>query len=202
MIAMSPHFSKGKSIATACALSLLATAALAQPNGGNIDARLKEEVIALGFKDGELPQLKPAFGNYVDAVQVGNMLYLSSAAPQAPDGTFVKGRVPDEVSPEKAMVAAKLACLRQIVRMKYVLGDLNRVKQIVYVRGKILSATGYTDQTRITDACSALYVAVFGDAGKHARTTDGTVAAPFGVTAEFETTVELKTQTDVVSEKK
>jgi enamine deaminase RidA (YjgF/YER057c/UK114 family) len=200
---MSIRYPQGRQLFAAGLLAFFTTVALAQTDGGDtVDSRLKAQVLALGFKDGELPQLKPAFGNYVDAVEVGNMLYLSSAAPQAPDGTFVKGRVPDQVSPEQAMIAAKLACLRQISRMKFVLGNLNRVKQVVYVRGKILSAPGYTEQTKITDACSALYVAVFGEKGKHARTTDGTFAAPFGVTVEVETTVELYPQTDVVTEKK
>lgn len=183
------------------ALVALATAAAAQP-AGTIESRLKSELTALGFADGALPALKPAFGNYVDAVQVGDMLYLSSAAPQRPDGQFVKGRVPDQVKVEDAMIAAKLACVRQIARMKLVLGDLDRVKRIVFVKGKILSQPDFVDQTKITDACSSLFATVFGEAGKHARTTEGIVAAPFGVTVEVETVVELKPGTTLVGEKK
>lgn len=172
-------------------LSIAACSALAQ-DAGTIESRLKTELTALGFPNGELPALKPAFGNYVDAVQVGNMLILSSAAPQRPDGQFVKGRVPDQVNVNDAMVAAKLACVRQIARIKLVLGDLNRVQRIAFVRGKIWSTPEFTDQTKVTDACSALFVSVFGDAGKHARTTEGIVSGPFGVTVEVETFVEVK----------
>ncbi|MBB1601025.1 hypothetical protein A9977_13335 [Variovorax sp. UMC13] len=170
----------------------------AQP-ASTIESRLKTELLALGFADGQLPVLKPAFGNYVDAVKVGNMLYLSSAAPQRPDGQFVKGRVPDQVGVADAMVAAKLACVRQIARLKLVLGDLNQVQRIVYVRGKVYSQPDFTDQTKVTDACSALYVSVFGDAGRHARTTEGIVAGPFGVAVEMETFVELKPTATLVS---
>lgn len=184
-------------LAVAAATLLVAAAAGAQTPAsgapvGTVESRLSAALVELGFADGKLPPLKPAFGNYVDAVQVGNTLYLSSAAPQRPDGQFVKGRVPSEVSVEDAQKAAKLACVRQIARLQLVLGDLNKVKRIVFVKGKILATPEFTDHTKITDACSALFVTVFGDAGKHARTTEGIVSAPFGVTVEVETIVELK----------
>jgi enamine deaminase RidA (YjgF/YER057c/UK114 family) len=184
-------------LAVAAATLLVAATAGAQTPAsgaptGTIESRLSAALVELGFADGKLPALKPAFGNYVDAVQVGNTLYLSSAAPQRPDGQFVKGRVPSEVSVEDAQKAAKLACVRQIARLQLVLGDLNKVKRIVFVKGKILATPEFTDHTKITDACSALFVTVFGDAGKHARTTEGIVSAPFGVTVEVETIVELK----------
>jgi enamine deaminase RidA (YjgF/YER057c/UK114 family) len=180
-----------------CALVLGALLPLAiaqaQPVAAeSAEARLKPELLALGFANGQLPELKPAFGNYVDAVQVGNMLYLSSAAPQKPDGQFVKGRVPDQVSVADAVIAAKLACVRQLARMKLALGDLDRVKRVVYVRAKILSQPEFSDQTRIADACSSLYVTAFGEQGRHARTAEGMAAAPFNVTLEVDTFVELK----------
>ncbi len=178
-------------VAALCFLTMgaLGSTASAQET---LESRLSAALRPLGFADGNLPALKPAFGNYVDAVQVGSTLYLSSAAPQRPDGQFVKGRVPDQVSVEDAQTAAKLACVRQLARLKLVLGDLNRVKRIVYVRGKVLAQPDFTDHTKITDACSSLFVSVFGDDGKHARTTEGIVSAPFGVTVEVETIVELK----------
>lgn len=188
--------SKTVRIAVAMVAPILMASAIAQQtpadSADSVEARLKPELTALGFADGKLPELKPAFGNYVDAVQVGNMLYLSSAAPQRPDGQFVKGRVPDQVNAADAAIAAKLACVRQLARMKLVLGDLSKVKRVVYVRSKILSQPDFVDQTKITDACSALYVTAFGEQGRHARTTEGIVAGPFGVTVEVETFVELK----------
>jgi enamine deaminase RidA (YjgF/YER057c/UK114 family) len=156
-----------------------------------IEQRLEKALRDLGFADGKLPALKPAFGNYVDSVRVGNLLFLSSAAPQKPDGQFFKGRVPDQVSVDQAVVAAKLACVRQVNRMKLVLGDLGKVKRIVFVKGKVLAQADFADHTKIIDGCSAFLVEVFGDAGKHARTTDGIISAPFGVTVEVETIIEV-----------
>lgn len=203
---MPPRFKPIRSLTAALLLAACAVSGFAQQPqqaqqqpASTIESRLKTELLALGFPEGQLPVLKPAFGNYVDAVKVGNMLYLSSAAPQRPDGQFVKGRVPDQVGVADAMVAAKLACVRQIARLKLVLGDLNQVQRIVYVRGKVYSQPDFTDQTKVTDACSALYVSVFGDAGRHARTTEGIVAGPFGVAVEMETFVELKPTATLVS---
>src|SRR5204862_6529012 len=105
--------------------ALLALAAVGANAQSAIDQRLEKALRDLGFADGKLPALKPAFGNYVDSVQVGNVLYLSSAAPQKPDGQFFTGRVPDQVSVDQAVIAAKLACVRQVNRMKMVLGDLS-----------------------------------------------------------------------------
>jgi enamine deaminase RidA (YjgF/YER057c/UK114 family) len=156
-----------------------------------VDQRLEKALRELGFPDGKLPPLKPAFGSYVDTVQVGNLLFLSSAAPQRPDGQFVRGRVPDQVKLEDAIIAAKLACVREVNRIKMAVGDLNRVKRIVNVRGKTLAQEGFTDHTKITDGCSAFLVEVFGDAGKHTRTSEGLSSAPFGVTFEVDILVEL-----------
>jgi enamine deaminase RidA (YjgF/YER057c/UK114 family) len=156
-----------------------------------IEQRLEQALRGLGFPDGKLPPLKPVVGNYVDHVQVGNMLYLSSAAGQRPDGQFARGRVPDQVNLDGAITAAKLACVRQVNRIKLAVGDLGRVKRIVSVKGKVWTQEGYTDSTKITDGCSAFLVEVFGEAGKHARTTEGMASLPFGVTLEVDLLVEL-----------
>lgn len=154
----------------------------------DVNSRLKTELLALGFANGDLPTLTPAFGNYVDVVEVGTLLYLSSAAPQAPSGSFVKGRVPDQLSVAQAINASKYACVRQVNRLKNYLGDLKRVKKIVYVRGKIVTKDGtFQDHTAIIDGCSAFLVNVFGNqTGRHARTSDGLLSLPLNVTLEIE----------------
>ncbi|CAF1112085.1 unnamed protein product [Adineta steineri] len=162
-------------------------------SASDIDDRLKAQLLALGFPNGTLPVLVPAFGNYVDSVQVGKLLYLSSAAPQTPAGTFVKGRVPDEVDVDDAITAAKFACVRQVNRMKAALGDLNRVKKIVYISGKIQTQPDFINHTVIVDGCSAFLVNVFGtEVGTHARTVAGMASLSLNVTLEVETIVEVK----------
>jgi enamine deaminase RidA (YjgF/YER057c/UK114 family) len=155
--------------------------------------RLKSQLLQLGFPGGKLPVLIPALGNYVDVVEVGNLLFLSSAAPQTPAATFVKGQVPNEVNATEAVIAAQLACVRQVNRLQTYLGDLKKVKKIVYVRGNILAQSNFTGQTAIVDGCSGFLVYVFGnDIGKHARASYGVGSMPFNVTLEIEMIVERK----------
>ena len=121
-----------------------------------IEQRLEKALRDLGFADGKLPALKPAFGNYVDSVRVGNLLFLSSAAPQKPDGQFFKGPTcPTRSAWTRRWWRRKLACVRQVNRMKLVLGDLGRVKRIVFVKGKVLAQADFADHTKIIDGCSA-----------------------------------------------
>lgn len=161
----------------------------------DIEENLKVELLALGFPNGELPLLLPPPGAFVDVVQTGKLLILSSAAPQTPPPSpgFLKGRVPNEVSAASAQNASKLACIRQLNRVKIFLGDFDKVRKIVKVEGKILSQPDFTGHTAIIDACSTLLVRVFGeDIGKHARSSGGLISTPFNVTLELEMIVERK----------
>jgi enamine deaminase RidA (YjgF/YER057c/UK114 family) len=159
---------------------------------GEVEDRLKPALEKLGYADGKLPVPKPAMGNYVDAIPVGKILYLSSAGPQTPAGEFVKGRVPDQVSLEAAETAVQLACVRQLARIKVAVGDLDQVKRIIFLRVKVRTVEAFNDLTKLADGCSAMLVTAFGEAGKHTRTGEGYVALPFGLTSEIEMTVELK----------
>jgi hypothetical protein len=127
----------------------------------DINDRLKAQLLELRFPNGQLPTLTPALGNYVDLVPVGRFLFLSSAAPQTPTGTFVTGRVPNEISVAQAIIAAKLACVRQVNRLKTHLGDRKHVKKIVFVKGKVLAQSNLTGHTAIVDGCSGFLINVF-----------------------------------------
>ena len=161
-------------------------------SAGEVETRLQPILEKLGYTGGKLPEPKPAMGNYVDTIQVGQILYLSSAGPQLPNGDFVKGRVPDQVSVENAQIALQLSCVRQLARIKVAIGDLDRVKRIVFLRGKVLTVEGFGDLTKLVDSCSSMLVTAFGEAGRHTRTGEGYVALPFNLTSEVEMTVELK----------
>jgi hypothetical protein len=182
-------------IAAAAAIAAGMLAGAAQPafaQSSAIEQRLEKALRDLGFPDGKLPALKPVFGQgYVHSKQIGNLLYLTTGAPQRPDGTFVKGRVPDQISMADAIIAAKFACVRQVNRMKLALGDLGRVKSIVKLRGLVLAKEGFADHSKITDGCTAFLIEVFGDVGIHTRSTEGMVSMPFDVTFEADILVEL-----------
>jgi len=138
------------------------------------DKKLKE----LGI---ELPSASPPAANYVKAVRVGDVLYLSGHA--AVSGFH--GKLGKDMTTEQGYQAARAT-------LKQELGDLNRVKRIVKVMGMVNSTPEYTEQHLVTNGFSDLMVAVFGDKGKHARSAVGMGALPFNFAVEIDLVVEVE----------
>ncbi|MBT2324339.1 RidA family protein [Variovorax paradoxus] len=174
------------------AAAILAAGAASAETPSTVESRLKAELTAMGYPDGKLPALGPDSGPWLHGAVVGNLLFLSSAAPQDANGQWVKGSIPDKVSAADAPMLARRACVRQINRMKHVLGDLDRVKRIAYVRFNIAVQPGFSDLTKIAEGCSTLYTTVFGEAGKHPRVLEGVSANPSNTALEVETIVEVR----------
>ena len=150
-----------------------------------IEARLAE----LGIT---LPQVGPPMGNYVHAVQTGNLLFLAGKGPHSADGSMPKGKVGTDVSLEDAYKHARSVGLTLIAVLKETLGDLDRVKRVVKVLGMVNAAPDFGDQPKVINGCSDLFVEVFGDAGKHARSAVGMGSLPSGITVEIEAIVEVE----------
>ncbi len=149
-----------------------------------IEARLEELRITL-------PPVGPPMGNYVHAAQTGNLLYLAGKGPHNADGSMPTGKVGADVSIDDAYAHARSVGLTLIAVLKETLGDLDRVKQIVKVLGMVNAAPDFGQQPRVINGCSDLFVEVFGDAGKHARSAVGMGSLPNGITVEIEAIVEI-----------
>ena len=149
------------------------------------DKKLKELGIEL------YPPSKPV-ANYVKAVRVGNMLYLSGHGPTKPDGSNIIGKVGKDLTIEQGYEAAKLTAAGMLSTMKVELGDLNKVKRIVKVNGWVNSVPEFGDQPKVINGCSDLMVAVFGDKGRHARSAMGAGSLPLGIAVEIEMVVEVE----------
>ena len=150
-----------------------------------IEARLAE----LGIT---LPPVGPPMGSYVHAVQTGNLLYLAGKGPHNADGSMPTGKVGADVSVDDAYAHARSVGLTLIAVLKETLGDLDRVKQIVKVLGMVNAAPDFGQQPRVINGCSDLFVEVFGDVGKHARSAVGMGSLPNGITVEIEAIVEVE----------
>lgn len=150
-----------------------------------IEARLAE----LGI---ELPPVGPPAGNYVHAVQTGNLLFLAGKGPRAADGSMPTGKVGGDVSVDEAYQHARSVGLTLIGVLKETLGDLDRVKRIVKVLGMVNGTPDFGEQPRVINGCSDLFVEVFGDAGRHARSAVGMGSLPSGITVEIEAIVEVE----------
>ena len=134
----------------------------------------------------ELPSVPTPGGNYVHAVRTGNLLFLSGKGPGG-----AGGKVGADASVEDAYQDARSVALILIAVMKQELGDLDRVDRIVKVLGMVNSAPDFTQQPSVINGCSDLFVEVFGDKGKHARSAVGMGALPGNITVEIEVIVEV-----------
>lgn len=143
------------------------------------EARLAE----LGI---ELPSPPRPVANYVPAVQVGDLLFLSGHGPLLPDGTRVNGKVGRDLDVAQAKEAARLTGLGLLATLRTELGSLDRVAGIVKVLGLVSSADGFGDQPAVLNGCSDLLVEVLGERGKHARSAVGVAELPAGMCIEIE----------------
>jgi enamine deaminase RidA (YjgF/YER057c/UK114 family) len=163
---------------------VLSTASLAQSKI-DYDKKLKELGIELFVPS------KP-MANYVKAVRVGNLLYLSGHGPGKADGTNITGKVGTELTTEEGYAAAKQTGISILSTLRGELGDLNKVKRIVKVLGMVNCTDTFTDQPKVINGFSDLMVAVFGDKGKHARSAVGMNSLPSNITVEIEIIVEVE----------
>ena len=137
----------------------------------------------------ELPDVPAPAGNYVHAVQTGNLLYLAGKGPIDGDA---RGKVGSDVSVEDAYQHARQVGLTLIAVMKQELGSLDRVKQVVKVLGMVNGVPEFGQQPAVINGCSDLFVEVFGDAGRHARSAVGMGSLPNQITVEIEVIVEVE----------
>ncbi len=149
------------------------------------EAKIKE----LGI---ELFKHDPPVANYVRAVQTGNLVFLAGHGPRKADGSYVTGKVGKDLSIEEGYQAARLVAIALLSSLKEEIGDLNKVKRIVKVKGMVNCPPDFTDQPKIINGCSDLLVDIFGENGKHARAAVGMGSLPINIAVEIEMVVELK----------
>lgn len=139
-----------------------------------------------------LPEASAPVANYVNAVRVGNLLFLAGKGPNLPEGGFVTGKLGQDLTVEQGREAARLVGIQQLAVLKAELGDLNKVKRIVKVLGLVNSAADFTQQPQVVNGFSDLMVEVFGEKGKHARSAVGTNSLPMNIAVEVELIVEIE----------
>ena len=139
-----------------------------------------------------MPNPPPAQGNYVGAVTYGNLVYLSGSGPMKPDGTFIVGKVPTEISEEEAYQAARLTGLNLLANLKAEIGDLDRFKRMVKALGMVNAEPDFKDHPKVINGFSDLMVEIFGDAGRGARSAVGMGSLPTGIPVEIEVIVEIE----------
>jgi len=134
-----------------------------------------------------LAPVTPPVANYVNAVRTGNLLFLAGKGP----ASGVAGIVGKDITVEQAYGHARTTGLNLMAVMRDELGSLDRVKRIVKVLGMVNAVPGFTDQPKVINGCSDLFVEVFGERGKHARSAVGMGSLPNNIPVEIEVIVEV-----------
>lgn len=154
------------------------------PDENTPDARLA----SLGLT---LPQPAAPVAAYVPVVVVGGLAYVSGQLPFV-DGALVTGRLGEDVSLEAGTAAAQACGLMILAQLRAALGSLDRVEQVVKLGAFVASADGFTDQPKVANGASELMAAVFGEAGRHARSAVGVPVLPLGAAVEVDAIVAVR----------
>ena len=150
----------------------------------SVEAKLAE----LGLT---LPAAAAPVAAYVPVVEHGGLAYVSGQVSFV-DGTLIKGRLGEDLTLEQGIAAAQGCGLMILAQLKASLGSLDRVERVVKLGAFINSAGDFTDQPKVANGASELMVAVFGDAGKHARAAVGVPALPLGCAVEVDAIVAVR----------
>jgi len=150
-----------------------------------IDAKLAE----LGLS---LPEAAAPVAAYVPAVEAGGLLHVSGQLPFK-DGQLMTGRLGEDRDLAFGQEAAQRCGLMLVAQIKKALGgDLGRVERIVKLGVFVNSAGGFTDQPKVANGASELMQALFGEAGRHARSAVGVPVLPLGAVVEVDAVVAIR----------
>ena len=148
----------------------------------------EERLESLGLT---LPQPPAPVASYVPAVISGNTVWVSGQLPVR-DGKLARtGLVGRDISVDEAAEEARVAALNAIAQLKAAAGDLSRVARIVKLNVFVASSEGFHAQPQVANGASDLFAEVFGESGKHARSSIGVAELPLGSPVELDLVAEL-----------
>jgi enamine deaminase RidA (YjgF/YER057c/UK114 family) len=150
--------------------------------------KVEDKLAALGLT---LPNLEDLYrtnasgAHYISHFPVQNLLYLSGTTPRRNGESYLPGVVGKDLTLEQGYQAARYAVMTTLAAVKYALGDLDRVQQIVHMLGFVNSAPGFNDQPRVINGAADLLVELFGERGKPTRAAIGCQGLGGGASVEI-----------------
>ena len=145
----------------------------------NFDDRLHE----LGI---ELPTPMAPIANYVPFVQTGSLIVISGQIPAVDGKIAFTGKLGNDVSVDTGKQAAGICFINVLAQLRSACGDLARVTRVVRLGGFIACTPDFTQHALVMNGASDLAVDIFGDAGRHARSTIGGPSLPGDAAVEVE----------------
>jgi enamine deaminase RidA (YjgF/YER057c/UK114 family) len=140
----------------------------------------------------ELPTPPGPVGNYIGATRTGNLIYLSGHGPRNADGSMISGKVGADMDIDEAYAVARIVGLGLMATLKAHIGDLNKVKQVIKTLGMVNAVPEFNDHPKVINGASDLFVDVFGDAGRGARSAVGMGSLPNQIPVEVEMIIEIE----------
>lgn len=139
-----------------------------------------------------LPAAAAPVAAYVPMVAVGGLLHVSGQISFAADGSLMTGRIGEDRDLDYGIEAARRCGLMLVAQLDKALGGLDRVERIVKLGVFVNSAPAFTDQPKVANGASELMVALFGEAGRHARSAVGVAALPLNSAVEVDAVVAIR----------
>ena len=137
-----------------------------------------------------LPAAPAPGGNYCSAKTSGNLVFLAGVVSQTADG-IITGTVGADRSIEDGYAAARSCALLQLAVLEKHLGSLTKIRGILSVNGYVNSIPGFSDSPKVINGASDLFLAIFGEPGRHVRAAIGASSLPRNALVELQMTVEI-----------
>ncbi|HKI77611.1 MAG TPA: RidA family protein [Ignavibacteriaceae bacterium] len=150
---------------------------------------IEEKIKELGL---EVPEAAKPLAAYIPAIRMDNLVMTSGQLPTVKGELKFKGKVGKDITEEEGKQAAEICALNCLGAIKRVIGDLDKIEQIVKLTAFVNSADGFTAQPKVANGASELLGKIFGDNGKHARSAVGVNELPIDAPVEIEMIVKLK----------
>jgi enamine deaminase RidA (YjgF/YER057c/UK114 family) len=150
--------------------------------------RIEQDLEKMGFT---LPTPKPVAA-YVPAVRSGNLVFTAGQGPTMDGKPMFTGKLGRELTEEQGYKAAQLCVVNCLACVKSVIGDLDKVEQVVKLLGFVASVDGFTRQPWVMNGASELLIKLYGDRGQHARSAIGTNQLPLDIPVEVEIVVRVR----------
>jgi enamine deaminase RidA (YjgF/YER057c/UK114 family) len=129
---------------------------------------------------------------YIPAVRVGELVFTAGQGPTVGGVPKFTGKLGRELTEEQGYKAAQLCVVNCLACVKGVIGDLDKVEQVVKLLGFVACVDGFTRQPWVMNGASELLITLYGDRGKHARSAVGTNQLPLDIPVEVEIVVRVR----------
>lgn len=155
---------------------------------GSDSEKAEQRIVELGI---QLPTPPQPFGIYAEAVETGNLLFLTGMLPTENQEPAYVGRVGAELDVDRGRNAARLAARNALSVARQHLGSLDRVTRVVRIGVAVATSGDVREQAKVADGASELFQDVFGSAKNPARLVYGVASLPLGVPVELEVIFEI-----------